>query len=307
MPSRVMPALLTSTSTGPSSASTFRPAACAVLEDADVALDDHDAEFLGAGLGGFVVAGIAGRDLHAVGLQPFEIARPDAARAAGDECNSRHARLSLNVFMVPCSARPAATVEVLALLIGSDARRTWPRPCRRRCRGWPGPSWRCERFISCSRVVRIRAPEAPIGWPMAMAPPLTLTLAGSRPSSLLTTHSDWAAKASLDSTRVEVGDGPAGLLQRLAGGRDRAGAHDRRVDAGGGPGGDAGERLQAALLGFVGAHQHQGGGAVIEARGVGGGDRAFLVEGGRSLPCARAWRRGGCTRPVDDTCRPCGP
>ncbi|MNT03981.1 hypothetical protein D3C72_1385430 [compost metagenome] len=35
---------------------------------------------------------------------------------------------------------------------------------------------------------------------MAMAPPLTFTLAVSRPSSL-TTHSDWAAKASLDSIR----------------------------------------------------------------------------------------------------------
>ena len=46
----------------------------------------------------------------------------------------------------------------------------------------------------------MRAPEAPIGWPMAMAPPLTLTLAGSRPSSR-TTLSDWAAKASLLSIR----------------------------------------------------------------------------------------------------------
>ena len=35
---------------------------------------------------------------------------------------------------------------------------------------------------------------------MAMAPPLTLTLSGSRPSSR-STHRLWAAKASLDSTR----------------------------------------------------------------------------------------------------------
>jgi hypothetical protein len=32
------------------------------------------------------------------------------------------------------------------------------------------------RFISCSSVTNTRAPEAPIGWPMAMAPPLTLTM-----------------------------------------------------------------------------------------------------------------------------------
>ena len=32
----------------------------------------------------------------------------------------------------------------------------------------------------------MRAPEAPIGWPMAMAPPLTLTLSVSQPRPLLT-------------------------------------------------------------------------------------------------------------------------
>ena len=48
------------------------------------------------------------------------------------------------------------------------------------------PFFAFRRFISCSRVTRIRAPEAPIGWPMAMAPPFTLTLAMSRPSSLAT-------------------------------------------------------------------------------------------------------------------------
>ena len=62
------------------------------------------------------------------------------------------------------------------------------------------PFFAPDRFISNRSVVRMRAPEAPMGWPMAMAPPLTLTLAGSRPSSL-TTHRLWAAKASLDSIR----------------------------------------------------------------------------------------------------------
>ena len=154
-----------------------------------------------------------------------------------------------------------------------------PRPCRRRRRGWPGPSWRPERCISCSRVVRMRAPEAPIGWPMAMAPPLTLTLAGSRPSSR-TTLSDWAAKASLDSIRSRSATFQPAFSSALRRGRDRAGAHDLRIDAGVGPGGDAGQRLQAPALGLVGAHQHQGRGAVVEARGVGGGHRAVLGEGG---------------------------
>src|ERR1035437_7524999 len=46
----------------------------------------------------------------------------------------------------------------------------------------------------------MRAPEAPIGWPMAMAPPLTLTLEVSQPRSLLTAQA-CAAKASFASIR----------------------------------------------------------------------------------------------------------
>ena len=57
-----------------------------------------------------------------------------------------------------------------------------------------------RRAISCSSVVSTRAPEAPIGWPMAIAPPLTFTIAGSQPMSLLTA-SACAAKASFASMR----------------------------------------------------------------------------------------------------------
>ncbi len=56
------------------------------------------------------------------------------------------------------------------------------------------------RAISCSSVTSTRAPDAPIGWPRAMAPPLTLTLPVSQPRSLLTARA-WAAKASLASIR----------------------------------------------------------------------------------------------------------
>src|SRR5579864_7754113 len=57
-----------------------------------------------------------------------------------------------------------------------------------------------RRCISCNRVTSTRAPEAPIGWPIAMAPPFTLTLDVSQPMSLFTAQA-WAAKASLASTR----------------------------------------------------------------------------------------------------------
>ena len=49
-------------------------------------------------------------------------------------------------------------------------------------------------------VATIRAPEAPIGWPRAIAPPFTFTLSQSNPSSR-PSASVCAAKASLISTR----------------------------------------------------------------------------------------------------------
>ena len=46
----------------------------------------------------------------------------------------------------------------------------------------------------------MRAPEAPIGWPRAIAPPLTLTLSSSTPS-IRTELRATEAKASLISQR----------------------------------------------------------------------------------------------------------
>ena len=40
--------------------------------------------------------------------------------------------------------------------------------------------------ISCIKVTNTLAPDAPIGWPNAIAPPLTFTLSGLKPSSLFT-------------------------------------------------------------------------------------------------------------------------
>ena len=161
--------------------------------------------------------------------------------------------------------------------------------------------------ISCSSVTRTRAPEAPIGWPMAIAPPLTLTLAVSQPRSLLTAQA-CAAKASLASIRSRSPIVPAGLLQRLARGRDRAGAHDRGIDAGRAPRRRCGRAASCLrLAACFGGHQHDRGGAVIDAGGVAGGDGAVLVEGGLQL--GHRFERGavrGCIRRRRRRCRPCG-
>ena len=97
-------------------------------------------------------------------------------------------------------------------------RRTARCPCRRRCTAWPGPSCALRRFISCSSVVSTRAPDAPIGWPIAIAPPFTFTLLVSQPMSLLTAQA-CAANASLASIRSRsCGFQPAfSSARRLAG------------------------------------------------------------------------------------------
>src|SRR5665811_2173456 len=69
-----------------------------------------------------------------------------------------------------------------------------------------------RRFISCSSVVNTRAPEAPIGWPMAMAPPLTLTFAVSQPRSLLTAQACAVNKdLGWDTSKVNVNGGAIAL------------------------------------------------------------------------------------------------
>ena len=50
--------------------------------------------------------------------------------------------------------------------------------------------------------------------------------------------------------------------------------------------------VRPRLCGLLGGHQHERGGAVIDARRVAGRDRAFLREGGRSLASARSSCRG---------------
>ena len=95
--------------------------------------------------------------------------------------------------------------------------------------------------------------------------------------SLLTAQA-WAAKASLASTRSRSSTFQPAFLSAAREAGIGPDAHDRRIDAGMRPGDDAGERLEPALLGFLGAHQDDRGRAVIDARGIGGGDRAVLLR-----------------------------
>jgi len=59
------------------------------------------------------------------------------------------------------------------------------------------------RLISWTRWAVILDPEAPRGWPNAIAPPLTLVFWRSRPSSF-STERYWAAKASFTCTQTHT-------------------------------------------------------------------------------------------------------
>src|SRR6516225_1585118 len=83
--------------------------------------------------------------------------------------------------------------------------------------------------------------------------------------------------------QIEVTNVPAGLLERRARRRNGSRAHDFGIDAGLSPRHDTRERRLAELGRFAGFHQHYRSGAIIDARGIAGGDGAFFVEGGTQL------------------------
>src|SRR5450755_1163805 len=123
--------------------------------------------------------------------------------------------------------------------------------------------------ISCSRVTRMRQPEAPIGWPIAIAPPLTLTLLVFQPISLLTAQA-CAAKASLISSRSRsCGFQPARCNAFCDAGTGPH-AHDARVQRDSRVARDARERRQAELCSLLRRHQHDTSGPQARQRfGVG--------------------------------------
>src|SRR6476661_588863 len=161
----------------------------AVLDRADVALV-HAAAGMGLPeqVGGFLVAGVPGGDGHPAGGEPVADRRADAPDTAGDQ-----GYLSVHVGHVAfpferCGPGQAAT--------RSSRASPCPPPPHRAAAPSPPPRRRSSRARCSAR----RAPEAPTGCPMAMAPPLTLTASGPTPRSRI----DWmatAANASFISNR----------------------------------------------------------------------------------------------------------
>src|SRR6185369_3234751 len=77
-----------------------------------------------------------------------------------------------------------------------------------------------------------------------------------------------AGERFVELPEVDVVDLQAMTLQQLRHGEDRADAHLVRLAAGRGPGDETSHRIEAALLGVLGFHQHDRGRAVGELAGV---------------------------------------
>ena len=142
------------------------------------------------------------------------------------------------------------------------------------------------------------APVAPSGWPIAIAPPLTLTLCGIEIERLQIAQHDRGERL-VDLDQVDVLELHLGPLEHLLGDVDRPGQHQRRLRADIGEGPDVRARLElGGAAGLAVADQHRGG-AVDDAGRIAGvvhvidgldlrmrlhGDR---VEAARSRPSAR--------------------
>src|SRR6476646_1713650 len=132
--------------------------------------------------GGLLVARIPRSHLHAASGETVANREADAPYAAGYQRN-------LSGHVCHCGDS-----------FHAETRKTraspWPPPPHSPAAPMPPP----RRPSSRIRCRAMRAPDAPAGWPMAMAPPLPLTLAGPTPRSRI----DWmatTAKASLISNR----------------------------------------------------------------------------------------------------------
>ena len=90
---------------------------------------------------------------------------------------------------------------------------------------------------------------------------------------------DWAAKASLASTRSISSMVRPAFCHGLTGSGHGADAHDLRVDAALAPADELGHGLEVVLLHGLAGSEDDGGSAVVDAGGVTGGDALDVLLG----------------------------
>ena len=117
-------------------------------------------------------------------------------------------------------------------------------PGRPRCRWRRRPSGARRSRSTLARVPRIRPPDAPSGWPMAIAPPRVLTISGSMSQASMQA-SDCTANASLSSTAPTSAQPMPARASALFGRLDRGVAEALRLQRVRRPPGDPGHRVAA--------------------------------------------------------------
>ena len=164
--------------------------------------------------------------------------------------------------------------------------RPWPTPMQIAATATPPP----RRASSCAAWPMMRPPDAPSGWPIAIAPPWMLTFSGSSSGHSCRHASDLRREGLVELDEVDVRPGPAGARERAVRGLDRSDAEHVGVVAEDAAAGDAGERL--GIEHALAAEQHRRR-AVVDRRRVARGDRCRRR---RTAPSARRASRASCRR-----------
>ena len=134
----------------------------------------------------------------------------------------------------------------------------------------------------------MRAPLAPIGWPRATAPPLTLTFSGFN-SSCSHDGDRLDGERFVQFDEIDISQIPADLFDEFADGFDRRHHHQRRLDAADGLTNDSGHRFFAEGGRAVGRRHHYSGRTVIDSGRIARRHRAVFLECG--FECAQRFDR----------------
>ena len=124
----------------------------------------------------------------------------------------------------------------------------------------------------------MRVPEAPSGCPIAIAPPLTLTISGIELAPLGQARERLGGERLVELDGGDVAPADPGARERAVGGLHRADPEHVGVDRVHAAPGDPRERLAAEPLAGGRVADPQRAGAVVERGGVARGDRPVLRE-----------------------------
>jgi hypothetical protein len=192
-----------------------------------------------------------------------------ADATVGKVCTSIGRSPAARSVRPPAAGRGAASDQTRSRMPAAP----WPMPTH--IVTMPYFSW--WRRSACTTVAARIAPVAPSGWPSAIAPPIGLTFAGSRPTGV-DHRQRLRGKGLVQLDPAHVVELQAGVLQRRRDGLDRADAHDLRRHAARRETDEARQRLQVVTLPRLFAGQDQRAGAVAGLRAVAGGDAALGGE-----------------------------